>query len=133
MEITGSMISSGKLFTKLVNMPNMTNKDERYISMEDMKEIASETVTNLVATVTRDSSYINTGDEVSLSELVEHVLTRNEVRTDTFEPILGWQMSRPSRVMGDQLRYLGLLGDLQQARLDNRFHRLSGRFDALVA
>ena len=69
-EITGSMISNGKLFTKLENMPNMTNKSERYISSDDMKNIASETVSNLVATVTRDSNYIDTGDEVSLSDLI---------------------------------------------------------------
>ena len=85
-EITGSMMSGGKLFTKLENMPNMKNKSERYISSNDMKKISSETVSNLVATVTRDSSYIDTGDEVSLSGLIEHVLTRNEVTTDTFEP-----------------------------------------------
>merc|ERR1712226_310847 len=85
-EITGSMISNGKLFTKLENMPNMKNKSDRYISSDDMKNIVSETVSNLVATVTRDSNYIDTGDEVSLSDLIEHVLTRNEETSDTFEP-----------------------------------------------
>ena len=38
-QITGSSISSGKLFTKLENMPNLDEDGVRYLSSEDMKKI----------------------------------------------------------------------------------------------
>ena len=85
-QITGSSISTGKLFTKLENMPNLDEDGVRYLSSEDMKKIVSESTLNILASVTRDSNYVDTGDEVSISNLIERILTRDEESVSSFEP-----------------------------------------------
>ena len=85
-QITGSSISSGKLFTKLENMPNLDEDGVRFLSSVDMKKIVSESAVNILASVTRDSNYVDTGDEVSISNLIERILTRDEESAANFEP-----------------------------------------------
>ena len=81
-QITGSSISSGKLFTKLENMRNLDENGTRFLSSEDMKKIASESTFSLLASVTRDSNYVDTGDEVSISNLINF----QRIKIGSFDP-----------------------------------------------
>ena len=48
----------------------------RYLSSDDMKLMASESALNILASVTTDSNYVDTGDEVSVTGLIERLLSR---------------------------------------------------------
>ncbi len=83
--ITGSSISNGKLFTQLENMPRLDGNSVRYLSSTDTKRMVSESTLNILASVTTDSNYVDTGDEVSVTNLLERILKRDEVSAANFE------------------------------------------------
>ncbi len=83
--ITGSSISNGRLFTQLENMPELEGNNVRYLSSVDMTRMVSESTLNILASVTTDSNYVDTGDEVSVNNLLERILKRDEVSSANFE------------------------------------------------
>ena len=52
----------------------------RYISSHDAKTLALATATELIATVETDEDYVDNGDELGLSEAIQRVLERQQVR-----------------------------------------------------
>ena len=85
-EITGSSISNGKLFAQLENMPGLDPNGVRYLSADDVKLMASKSALDVLASVTTDSNYVDTGDEVSVTALIERLLSRDEESSAEFEP-----------------------------------------------
>lgn len=83
--ILGTHVVHGKLFSQLLSMPNV-ERDERFINIQDMKQIISETTYAVMATVVTDAEYVDTGDEISVKELLEREFKRHEVSTEVFEP-----------------------------------------------
>ncbi len=84
--VAGTSITSGKLFTELDNLPGAEGSSVRYITSGDLKTIVQESTSNVLASVTTDSDYVDTGDEVSVANLLERVLGRDKVTTDSFTP-----------------------------------------------
>ncbi len=85
--VTGSSLTAGRLFTRLQNMPETGDDNAvRFVTSSDLKTVAAETTSKVVASVTTDSDYIDTGDDVSVFNLLERVLGRQEVSTANFQP-----------------------------------------------
>ncbi len=85
-QIRGENIITGHLYTQLKNMEGVQRNSERFITSQDMKKVVSESTRNVVASVVSDSNYVDTGDEVSVSNLIEHELTREQVTSNQFQP-----------------------------------------------
>ncbi len=100
--ITGDNIMNGNLYTNLLNMPSTSTI--RYLNSEDVKTVAYESTMNVVASVVSDSDYVDTGDDISISNLIERELTRNQVSSAGFRPHM-WEsvfwnpsFARPDRL-----------------------------------
>ena len=86
-QITGESIISGRLFAQLENMPGAPAADgTRYLNSEDLNKVVHETTMNVVASVVSDSDYVDTGDDVSISSLVERELKRQQVSSQQLDP-----------------------------------------------
>lgn len=81
--VTGTHLLKGRLFTK---MASQSPSNERYLQADDVKTIASESVSNVIASVVTDASYVDTGDEVGVKDILIAELKRQEVSTDNFQP-----------------------------------------------
>ncbi len=86
--VSGTSIYNGRLFTQLKNMPEASGSDVRFIKSSDLKTIVAESTSDVVASVTSDSNYVDTGDEVSVSDLIEKILSRDKTTTDNFTPLM---------------------------------------------
>ncbi len=64
----------------------IVNVETRYLSAEDMKNMVYESTRNVVASVVSDSDYLDAGDDVSVSRLIEQELTREEVSSRQLRP-----------------------------------------------
>ena len=102
--IDGSHVKSGKLFTNLTNMNITADDGTRYLSSKDVKEMTQETVQNVLATVTVEAGYISTGDEISVASLLERLFRKTQVDSASFDA-RKWEstfwrndMSRPDKV-----------------------------------
>ncbi len=84
--VSGQTLMGGQLMTELENMAGADSSGERYVTSADLKAIVSESATNVVASVITDADYVDTGDEVSVKNLLERVLGRDEVAAEDFEP-----------------------------------------------
>ncbi len=76
----------------------------RYLNYEDLKRLVYESTFDLVASVTSDSDYVSTGDDVSVSALIERELAREEASTEDLTPLM-WDSvfwdpawARPDRI-----------------------------------
>ncbi len=86
-QITGQNVMSGKLYASLANMPGAARStDVRHLSSEDLKKLVYESTQSVVALVVSDSDYVDTGDEVSVSNLLERELARQEVSSRQLRP-----------------------------------------------
>ncbi len=86
-QITGESVTSGRLFAQLENMPGAPAADgTRYLNSEDLNKVVHETTMNVVASVVSDSDYVDTGDDVSISSLVERELKRQQVSSQQLDP-----------------------------------------------
>ena len=83
--ITGEQISQGNLFTRLQNMNGGQGVDERYLKSDDVKILAEETVSSIRASLVTDASYVDSGDEVSLKDLLKKELEKQKVSSASFD------------------------------------------------
>ena len=95
----------GRLFTQLTSMPvKGALASVRYLNSQDLKRIVSESTSNLVGSIVTDSDYVDVGDDISVSKLIDHVLSSEAVSTQEFRPQMWesvfWDPSwaRPDRV-----------------------------------
>ncbi len=86
--VSGTSIYNGRLFTQLKNMPEASSSDIRFVTSSDLKVIAAESTSDVLAKVTTDSDYVDTGDEVSVSDLLERVLSKEKTTTERFTPLM---------------------------------------------
>ena len=84
--VTGSHVMKGNLFSRLSNMPNATSNGDRYLTSDDLKTITSETVSDVVSSVVTDNDYVDTGDEVSMKDVLMNELQEQMVSSDNFQP-----------------------------------------------
>ena len=54
----------------------------RYLQSDDVKEMAQETVSNVMMETVVDFGYVETGDEISLQKAFERVLKQQEVTSE---------------------------------------------------
>ena len=91
-KISGDHIMSGNVHANLVNMPNIESSSggakmsTQYITSQDLNKLIYESSTNIVASVITDSDYVDTGDDVSVSKLIEQELTRERVLSTQLQP-----------------------------------------------
>ena len=57
MKITGEYVSKGKLFTEMENMKDANVNGERYMRSKDVKKMAQEVTSSVVAEVVTDYLY----------------------------------------------------------------------------
>ncbi len=72
--------------TELENMAGADEAGERFVTSGDLKAIVSESATEILASVIADADYVDTGDEVSVKNLLGRVLSRDEVSVEEFQP-----------------------------------------------
>ncbi len=89
-QVTGSDIRRSMLYGKLVNMPSTTSSTTRYLNSDDVKQLTYESTRNVLASVVSDSDYVSTGDDVSVSSLIERELTRLPVSSALLEGQVSW-------------------------------------------
>ncbi len=83
--VTGENIRNSKVYKHLVNMPDTGIGTTRFLNSDDMKKLVYESTMNVVASVVSDSDYVDTGDDVSVSSLLERELTREPVSAQRLE------------------------------------------------
>ena len=88
MQITGDSITNGSLYAKLVGMSTTgaAEEDTRFLNYDDMKKMVYESTHNVVASVITDSDYVDAGDDISISNLIERELTREQVSSQQLQP-----------------------------------------------
>ncbi len=101
--ITGDNVMSGKLHSQLVNMP-AARGGVRYLSSDDINTMIYESMLNVVGSVVSDSDYVDTGDDVSVTNLISRELTREQVASTELRPKM-WEsvfwnpaFARPDRL-----------------------------------
>ena len=77
---------SGNLYTRLTTMPDAGTSSTRYLNSEDTKKMILESATSVLAAIVSDSDYVETGDDTSVTRLLESVLQRDEVSSQQFRP-----------------------------------------------
>ncbi len=83
-EITGDSITGGATYARLASMNagSMT----RYLNYEDVMQMVSESTHNVLVSVISDHGYVDTGDDISVSRLLEYELTREEISSRQLSP-----------------------------------------------
>ncbi|XP_075265215.1 uncharacterized protein LOC142357484 [Convolutriloba macropyga] len=75
-EVRTEHFQKGKLFSRLKN--ENKNNGVAYLNSNDTNRLTEETSKNVLAKVVTEGSYIPTGDEISVSKLIEELLTQSE-------------------------------------------------------
>ncbi len=82
--VSGTQFMSSSLFAKLANMPGAAG-NVRYVNSNDLRVIASQVASSIVATVISDFDYKAQADEVSVTDIIENFLAQQRISTKEFD------------------------------------------------
>jgi len=104
--IDTSAISKSQMFSKLKNMPNVTDSI-RYLSATDVNKMVTQSLDSVVASEITDNTYVSGTDEVNVAEMLrtnlqnqqEHVKSLDDIRWESvfWDPIF----MRPDKLVNE--------------------------------